>query len=65
MEEYARLLEACLDQKWWTIITLARIGSLQGTRWNIVPLFAKFPTMRVLEQSLDHTTCKTPYFQRC
>jgi integrase len=40
MEEYARLLEACPDQEWRTILALARIGGLRcpselkGLRWS-------------------------------
>ena len=52
MEEYAKLLDACPDQEWRTIIALARIGGLrcpselQQLRWSDIDWLKKWFTVR-------------------
>jgi len=70
MEEYAKLLEACPNQEWRTIIALARIGGLrcpselQRLRWSDVDWEQNRFTVHSPKTEREHSTNPVPYFRR-
>ena len=70
MEEYGKLLEACPDQEWRTIIALARIGGLRcpselkGLRWSDIDRAKKRFLVRSpkTEQYAGHRERLVPLF---